>query len=70
MKLPALNSRWIVVGTNHKLQVVNIWSAGVKDSYHRTLYELRYDGRSRSQFMQAARLHELINERKIELINN
>jgi len=70
MDLPEMHSVWEIVGQQYKLMIVDWWSTGIGDTYKRTMYELRYAHTKRKQYLAADRLHQLIEEGKIKLINN
>lgn len=70
MELPGVNTRWNVTGTKFTFVIKDFWCQGTGSHYKRTIYELKYDHRHKLQYLEADRLHELITENKIELINN
>jgi len=70
MEVPGVNTKWNVTGTAFRFQIVDIWSTGSGDNYRRTMYELKYEHTTKIQYLEANRLHELITDSKIELINN
>lgn len=65
---PKLNSKWVVVGTLFRFELIDIWGIGIGHRYKRTLYELKYAHRVQHQIMPVEKFHQLVEDGKIETL--